>query len=275
MIQMLLRFLTRQTAWYAAVAFLAIAFMLCDIPGSRAQSSEQPASEMLQDGLDALGEKQTDLATQLFEQLILAYPGTGEADRAEHELVALGGARPSPRDEASREAPDNEPAIVSSGRDANQTLRTKFAVEVGDRVFFAEDSAVIGGRARSLIESQARWLKRQPALKITIVGRADDGGTADEERTLSAKRAEAVRDKLVAAGVPISLISIDARAASDPVATCRTTLCQAQNRQAETVLTGPLPGGSPLGAAERLPSGDGLSRSSTISDAVGGRTVSR
>jgi peptidoglycan-associated lipoprotein len=114
----------------------------------------------------------------------------------------------------------------------------RFATEAGDRVFFAENSAVIGGRARALIENQARWLASRQDLKITIIGRADDGGPENEARLLSAKRADAVRNVLVANGVAASRIVIDARGGRDPIATCSSPMCQAQNRQAETSIGG-------------------------------------
>jgi peptidoglycan-associated lipoprotein len=236
----------------------------------RAQSNAQLPGEMLQDGLDALSGKEQGLAAELFEQLILAFPGTTEADRAQQELTLLG----STSGTASEQHPESEPrdAAARERNDDPAALRMKFAVEAGDRVFFAENSAVIGGRARALLENQARWLQARPELKITIIGRADDGGPEDEAHVLSAKRAEAVRDKLVAGGVPASRILIDGRGTRDPVATCHSALCQAQNRHAETSIGG----GIVSGAGEDMVRGASIrSRRATIGGAAGGVTVSR
>ncbi len=115
-------------------------------------------------------------------------------------------------------------------------LRFRLVSEVGDRVFFAESSAVIGGRARAILEAQARWLKRSPSLAVTIIGRADDGGSSADATALARQRAEIVRAKLIEGGVAGDRIGIETRGNGDPVATCRTALCQAQNRHAETRL---------------------------------------
>ena len=186
-------------------------------------TADKIPSELLQDGLDALAENANNLAAQLFGQVIAEFPNSPEADRAKQELVALGRASQQP-----------EASALPRNRDDVTALRIRFAIEAGDRVFFAENSAVIGGRARALLENQGRWLASRPELRIMIIGRADDGGQEDAAHILSAKRAEAVRDKLVTGGIAASRIVIDARGTLDPIATCRTAVCQAQNRHAET-----------------------------------------
>jgi peptidoglycan-associated lipoprotein len=211
-----------------AVVLAVLAF---DGDAAFAQASNPSAGDMLQDGLEALADRDSDEATQVFEQLILAFPGTSEAERAERELRILNASKQAAADQQARSSWPHDGEDIAA-------LRMRFATEAGDRVFFAEDSAVIGGRARALLENQARWLASQPDLKITIIGRADDGGPENEAHLLSAKRAEAVRDKLLANGVAVSRIMIDARGARDPIATCGTPMCQAQNRQAETSIGG-------------------------------------
>ncbi|MEQ1652815.1 MAG: OmpA family protein, partial [Hyphomicrobium sp.] len=200
---------------FAAAVIWASALSMSYAPVAHADQAEQSPVEMLQDGLDALVERQTDLATQLFEQLILAFPGTDQAIRAERELGALSasGDAKSAGDARGSEArgPDTRAALDRRMPVSLEALRMKFAMDAGDRVFFAENSAVIGGRARALIDHQARWLAARPELKITVIGRADDGASIDESRDLSAKRAEAVREKLVGSGIEASRITIDAR----------------------------------------------------------------
>lgn len=227
---------------FVALALALPLFLLAPLHGAHADTSRNSPVEMLQDGLDALLERQRELAADLFSQLIAAFPGTPEASRAERELSSLSG-----RDQQHPAAYEREQPFVQRATDSE--LRMTFATEAGDRVFFAEDSAVIGGRARALIEHQARWLLKRPDLKVTIVGRSDDGLSADAARDIAEKRAAAVRDRLVANGVIAGRIAIETRGARDPVATCATPLCQAQNRHAETVI------GST--SAAELPDSDG------------------
>ncbi len=195
---------------------------------AHADSSQNSPVELLQDGLDALLDQQRDLAAQLFQQLIQEFPGTEESARASKELSTL-----SQGDKRSAEI-EREWLYVQPFTD--KELRMKFAVEAGDRVFFAENSAVIGGRARALIEHQSRWLRKRPDLKVTVIGRSDDGVSPDAARDISNKRAVAVRERLIANGIAATRIAIEARGSRDPVATCTSAICQAQNRHAETLI---------------------------------------
>lgn len=196
-------------------------------PGpARAGPPDDAAVEMLQDAFDALSDSDSDLARQIFRQLIVSYPGTPESIRAEHELAVLN---------SRQESGSSYSAMTAFGqRSREPLLRRDFALTVGDRVFFAQNSAAIGGRARSIIENQARWLKQHPELKVTIIGRADDGVPPEAALTISSKRAEAIRERLVAAGIESSRISVEARGATDPIAMCATPICRAENRHAET-----------------------------------------
>lgn len=193
---------------------------------AHAQSPEDSAVEMLQDAYDALSESEYELARRILQQLISTYPGTLESMRAQHEIAVLNSHQDYGAGSAS--------TALFGQRSLEPQLRRQFAVDVGDRVFFATNSAAIGGRARAMIDNQARWLKDHPGLKVTVIGRADDSLSADESTNISSARADAVRSRLIAAGVDAGRISVEARGLSDPIATCRSTMCQAQNRQAET-----------------------------------------
>lgn len=111
-----------------------------------------------------------------------------------------------------------------------------FRRDAGDRIFFGTGSVEIGARARAVLAAQAEWLKRNPILRLTIEGHADDGGTVDQNIKLSAERADAVRERLVAEGVEARRIAVVARGREDRVAVCGDTGCMAQNRRAVTVV---------------------------------------
>lgn len=117
-----------------------------------------------------------------------------------------------------------------------ERTRNRFLIDVGDRVFFAQNSASLGGRARAIVEAQARWLKRAPSLQVTVIGRAADGGSGKDDADLSLARARAVEAKLIEGGVARERIRIEARGGSDPVATCASALCQAQNRHVQSMI---------------------------------------
>jgi outer membrane protein OmpA-like peptidoglycan-associated protein len=111
-----------------------------------------------------------------------------------------------------------------------------FQTTVGDRVFFSEGSAELGTRARRALEAQAAWLARHPALPVMVEGHADDGGAASHNLVLSRRRAEAVRQRLIEAGIAPGRIRVVAHGRERQVATCSVSDCATQNRRAVTVL---------------------------------------
>ena len=127
----------------------------------------------------------------------------------------------------------------------NSALRhgraAEFQSQVGDRVFFSEGSAELGARARTALEAQAAWLKRHPALAVTVEGHADDAGAVSHNLEVSRRRAEAVRRRLIESGVAPERIRIAAYGRERPIARCGEPGCAAQNRRAVTVVAQPPP----------------------------------
>jgi peptidoglycan-associated lipoprotein len=114
----------------------------------------------------------------------------------------------------------------------------QFMQVAGDRVFFATDRSDLSDQAQAALDAQAKWLAAFPAVVVTIEGHADERGTDDYNLALSARRAAAARDYLIAKGVSASRIQTLAFGESRPVATGSNEAAWAQNRRAVTVLTG-------------------------------------
>ena len=74
-------------------------------------------------------------------------------------------------------------------------------VNVGDRVYFDFDKFDLQEDARATLEKQAAWLQRNSSVTATIEGHTDERGTRDYNLALGERRANAVRDYLVALGV--------------------------------------------------------------------------
>jgi outer membrane protein OmpA-like peptidoglycan-associated protein len=68
-------------------------------------------------------------------------------------------------------------------------------------VYFEEWSAELDGPARGTIAEAAKWARGHPAHRVLVRGYADPVGTPMANRGISAKRARAVSDRLVADGV--------------------------------------------------------------------------
>ena len=76
-----------------------------------------------------------------------------------------------------------------------------FTVNVGDRVFFAEDQSTLTPEAQETLRRQAQWLQKYPAVMVQVEGHADERGTREYNIALSARRATATREFLIAQGV--------------------------------------------------------------------------
>ena len=72
---------------------------------------------------------------------------------------------------------------------------------VGDRVFFEYDSAVLTPDGRRTLERQAEWLRLFPEHNVMIEGHCDERGTREYNLALGERRASAARDYLIAFGM--------------------------------------------------------------------------
>ena len=69
-------------------------------------------------------------------------------------------------------------------------------VNVGDRVFFAYDSAELDADAQELLQYQAAWFKEHNITSVTIEGHCDERGTREYNLALGEKRAQSVKNYL-------------------------------------------------------------------------------
>jgi OOP family OmpA-OmpF porin len=77
------------------------------------------------------------------------------------------------------------------------------------RVYFDFNQAQLGPDAQQILQRIAQQVKQDPSLRIVVVGKADRTGTDSYNLALSQRRADAVRQLLVDAGVPTT--NVDAR----------------------------------------------------------------
>ena len=113
-----------------------------------------------------------------------------------------------------------------------------FAINAGDRIYFAEDQSALGPEAEETLRKQAAWLKQYSDVEVQIEGHADERGTREYNISLSARRAAATKDFLISQGVESSRISTIAYGKERPAELCDSEQCWSQNRRAVTVITG-------------------------------------
>ena len=87
-------------------------------------------------------------------------------------------------------------------------LRADFIARVGsDTVYFAGDSAVLTGPARTTLAAQAQWLRQHPEVVVQVEGHGSTADTRDHALAVGARRASEVRDYLILMGVPALQLS--------------------------------------------------------------------
>ena len=117
-----------------------------------------------------------------------------------------------------------------SGRD--------FVVNVGDRVFFALDKSNLSAGARGKLDKQVAWLKRYASVNVTVQGHCDERGTREYNLGLGERRANSVKDFLVAMGIGPNRIKVISYGKERPAALGHNEAAWRQNRRAVSVIAG-------------------------------------
>ena len=112
-----------------------------------------------------------------------------------------------------------------------------FNQTVGDRVLFAVDQSSLSPEARGILAGQAQWLKTNSDYVTIIEGHADEQGTRDYNIALGARRADSVKNYLIAQGVAPNRMQTVSYGKERPIAVCSEESCYAKNRRAVTVLS--------------------------------------
>jgi peptidoglycan-associated lipoprotein len=135
---------------------------------------------------------------------------------------------PSTPAPAPAPAPVSEAPLPGSERD--------FVINVGDRVYFDFDQYSVRTDAQPLLEAQAAWLRRYPAVQVRIEGNCDERGTREYNLALGARRANAVREFLVAHGVEGGRISTVSYGKEKPIDVGTGEDAWQHNRNAHTAI---------------------------------------
>jgi outer membrane protein OmpA-like peptidoglycan-associated protein len=107
-------------------------------------------------------------------------------------------------------------------------------VELADDSFkFDFDQAVIRPENREMLSRIAGVLLASQGYRLSVYGHTDDVGTKEYNQTLSERRAQAVADYLMKAGVPSSIMSTKGYGKSSPRASGTTHDARQHNRRVE------------------------------------------
>ena len=117
-----------------------------------------------------------------------------------------------------------------------ETRRTALGLVMNlgeDHLKFEFDKADLRQQDRELLSRIAGIILTSHDYTISVNGHTDDVGTAAYNKTLSERRAQAVRDYLVKAGLPPGIMSVEGHGKSLPLVKGTTDAARAKNRRVE------------------------------------------
>ena len=110
-------------------------------------------------------------------------------------------------------------------------------ITLSNEVSFDFDSAEIKPAFRPTLERLAEVLIKYDRSRALVVGHTDSVGPEDYNLDLSLRRAEAVRDALVAYGVPPERLNVEGRGEAEPRASNATEAGRQLNRRVEILVS--------------------------------------
>ncbi|MGF1477709.1 MAG: peptidoglycan-associated lipoprotein Pal [Geminicoccaceae bacterium] len=104
-----------------------------------------------------------------------------------------------------------------------------------DTIYFAFDSSVLDARSEGILQQQAEWLQSNQNVSMTIEGHCDERGTREYNLALGDRRANAVKEYLVALGIDSERLLTISYGYERPVDPGHNEQAWAQNRRAVSV----------------------------------------
>ena len=170
------------------------------------------------------------------DQIMLA-ARTREADNA--KLAAANSKQVADSALSQRDQANEETARVQAELDALKATPTPrgMVLTLGDVLFDTGRAELKSGASRK-VDQLAQFLVEHPDRRVQIDGFTDSVGTDSYNEDLSQRRANAVRDALIARGVDSSRIGTEGYGKSYPVATNSDSGGRQLNRRVEVVIGG-------------------------------------
>ncbi len=163
------------------------------------------------------------------EALTAAHSATEQTKRAQSEVAQM-------RQEREQELNNMQEALsklVETHRTANGMVMI-----LPDSTFrFAFDSAELTQKNRELLSRIAGILLVSKGYGLAVYGYTDDMGTTEYNQALSERRAKAVDEYLVQAGVPAGIVNMKGFGKTSPLVKGNTAEARARNRRVEIAVT--------------------------------------
>ncbi len=134
-----------------------------------------------------------------------------------------------------------EEATAGTGVAVTQTPDNRLKLDIPSDISFDSGRADIKSNFRSVLDTFASGLVKNPASTVTIIGHTDSTGTDAVNNPLSINRAAAARDYLTTRGVASNRFTIDGRGSREPLVANDTAANKAKNRRVEIYVAEPAP----------------------------------
>jgi outer membrane protein OmpA-like peptidoglycan-associated protein len=126
-----------------------------------------------------------------------------------------------------------EQATRGTGVQVSQTADNRLKLDIPSDISFDTNRSDIKPNFRPILDRFAQTLNDNPATYVTIIGHTDSTGGDGINQPLSQDRAAHARDYLSSRGVDPSRITVEGRAAREPVASNDDPAGRARNRRVE------------------------------------------
>ncbi len=145
---------------------------------------------------------------------------------------------PAPAPVASRPTPPPATNNDDAARRAREAELARMRETLSEMIFFDYDRSDIRADARPILDRKARVLRDETTVRIRVEGHADERGSTEYNLALASRRADAVRNYLTAAGIPMNRIETVSFGEERPLQRGSNEAAWSRNRRAEFVVTG-------------------------------------
>lgn len=109
-----------------------------------------------------------------------------------------------------------------------------------DDVLFENGSYTLTSTALQRLKVAAKWMKKNPMVRLVIEGHTNSAGTTGYNQSLALERANIVRSHLIALGVPqrrlVTVVYGESEAEASPASTDRRVMLIATRESTDTIL---------------------------------------
>ena len=204
----------------------------------RAQAARRRSTEAEQETEEATAAR-LQAEQQAEEAAVARLEAESERERAEQQTRQARVETRQTREELERFRQKREQELNRMQEALNRIAPTKrtpsgMIMMLSDEAFrFDFDKATLKPENREMLSRIAGILLASEGYRLFVDGHTDDVGTEEYNQGLSERRAGAVRDYLVAAGIPDEVISVQGFGKAQPLVEKKTRAARARNRRVE------------------------------------------